>query len=163
MLIFRRENLNYLIVCFTQCTLFFQYVWFLLPICLLCLICAVYVTRICAVSWQIARQTFWSRRLACLRSHVLRAYCNFESKQAIFRRRPNNNNYIKVDMKSGWYIFHFKVEGNKFLLQKVIITCPVVAIKPYQTWSAAITTYSRSLQKNRCIENNYYNKSESRW
>ena len=24
-----------------------------------------------------------SRRLACLRSHVLRAYCNFESKQAI--------------------------------------------------------------------------------
>ena len=25
-----------------------------------------------------------SRRLACLRSHVLRAYCNFESKQAIW-------------------------------------------------------------------------------
>ena len=35
-----------------------------------------------------------SRRLACLRSHVLRAYCNFESKQAnsitLFGRRPNN-------------------------------------------------------------------------
>ena len=32
--------------------------------------------------------------LACLRSHVLRAYCNFESKQAnsitLFGRRPNN-------------------------------------------------------------------------
>ena len=37
-----------------------------------------------------------SRRLARLRLHVLRAYCNFESKQAIsitlFGRRPNNNN-----------------------------------------------------------------------
>ena len=35
-----------------------------------------------------------SRRLACLRSHTLRAYCNFKSKQAIsitlFGRRPNN-------------------------------------------------------------------------
>ena len=35
-----------------------------------------------------------SRRLACLLSHVLRAYCNFESKQTIsstlFGRRPNN-------------------------------------------------------------------------
>ena len=35
-----------------------------------------------------------SRRLACLRSHALRAYCNFKSKQAIsitlFGRRPNN-------------------------------------------------------------------------
>ena len=33
-------------------------------------------------------------RVACLRSHVLRTYCNFESKQAIsvtlFGRRPNN-------------------------------------------------------------------------
>ena len=35
-----------------------------------------------------------SRRLVCLRSHVLRAYCNFESKQTIsstlFGRRSNN-------------------------------------------------------------------------
>ena len=35
-----------------------------------------------------------SRRLACLLSHVLRAYCNFESKQTIsstlFGRRPYN-------------------------------------------------------------------------
>ena len=40
-----------------------------------------------------------SRRLVCLRSHVLRAYCNFESKQAIsinlFRRRPNTENVRK--------------------------------------------------------------------
>ena len=37
----------------------------------------------------------WLVCLACLRSHVLRAYCNFESKQAnsitLFGRRPNNN------------------------------------------------------------------------
>ena len=39
--------------------------------------------------------TSHSCRLACLHSHVLRAYCNFESKQAIFitlfGRRANNN------------------------------------------------------------------------
>ena len=122
-IIFQRENLNNLIVCFTQCTLFFQYVWFLLPICLLCLICAMHVTRINAVSWQIARQTFWSRRLACLRSNVLRAYCNFESKLSIsIGRCPNR--VIEI----GWHIFHFKEEKNKFLLQKVLITCSVEAI-----------------------------------
>ena len=38
-IIFQRENLNYLIVCITQCTLFFQYVCFLWPICLPCVIC----------------------------------------------------------------------------------------------------------------------------
>ena len=36
----------------------------------------------------------WIVYLACLRSHVLRAYCNFESKHAnsitLFGRRPNN-------------------------------------------------------------------------
>ena len=38
--------------------------------------------------------------LACLPSHVLRAFCNFESKEAIsitlFGRRPNNKNKIQV-------------------------------------------------------------------
>ena len=66
--------------------------------------------------------------LACLRSHVLRAYYNFESKQAIsitlFGRRPNSNNYSKIDMMGGWH---------KSLLEKVLITCSVVAIKTYQT------------------------------
>ena len=37
----------------------------------------------------------WLVYLTCLRLHVLRACCNFESKQAIsitlFGRRPNNN------------------------------------------------------------------------
>ena len=96
-IIFRKENLNHLIVCFTTCTLFFH-VRFLFSICLPGVICGTYVTRINVVSSHFARQTLWSRRLlvyfACLRSHVFRAYCNFESKQAIsitlFGRRPNN-------------------------------------------------------------------------
>ena len=49
-IIFHRENLNYLLVCFTQCTLSFQYVCFLLPVCLPCIIFGPYVTRINAVS-----------------------------------------------------------------------------------------------------------------
>ena len=66
-IIFRKENLNHLIVCFTKCTLFLQYVRFPFSICLPGVICGTYhVTRINAVSWHVARQTFWSRRLACL-------------------------------------------------------------------------------------------------
>ena len=66
-IIFQRENLTYLIVCFTQCTLFFQKVCFLLP----CVIC-MYVTKINAVLWHRVRQTFASlgsftfARIACL-------------------------------------------------------------------------------------------------
>ena len=41
----------------------------------------------------------WLVYLARLLSHVLRAYCNFESKQAnsitLFGRRPNNNMVVK--------------------------------------------------------------------
>ena len=71
-IIFQRENLNYSIVCFTQCTLFFQNVCFLLSICLPYVICGSYVTKINAVSWHSARQTFASlglfsfARIACL-------------------------------------------------------------------------------------------------
>ena len=59
-IIFHMENLNYLLVCFTQCTLFFQYVCFLLPVCLPCIIFGPYVTRINAVSWHITWHTFAS-------------------------------------------------------------------------------------------------------
>ena len=42
------------------------------------------------------------RRLACLRSHVLRAYCNFESKRAIsitlFGRRPIKKTYVNITL-----------------------------------------------------------------
>ena len=59
-IIFQRENLNYSIVCFTQCTLFFQKVCFLLLICLPSVICGSYVTKINAVLWHSALQTFAS-------------------------------------------------------------------------------------------------------
>ena len=55
------------------------------------------VASLRAVLWRVVtRQTFASLGLfPWLRSHVLRAYCNFESKQAnlitLFGRRPNNN------------------------------------------------------------------------
>ena len=51
-IIFQRENLNYSIVCFTQCTLFFQNVCFPLSICLPYVICGSYVTKINAVVTQ---------------------------------------------------------------------------------------------------------------
>ena len=44
----------------TQCTLFFQYVCFLLSVCLPCNIFGPYVTRINAVSWHITWHTFAS-------------------------------------------------------------------------------------------------------
>ena len=84
-------------VCFTRYTLLFQYVCLLFPICLPCVI----LILICM--WQgymLCRDTPHSRNsrpLACLRSHVLREHCNFESKQAfsitLSGRRPNK----KVD------------------------------------------------------------------
>ena len=41
------------------------------------------------------------RRLVCLRSHVLRAYCNFESKRAIsitlFGRRPIKETFVNIN------------------------------------------------------------------
>ena len=49
----------------------------------------------CSVATQRAAdiRVAWLVYLACLRSHVLRAYCNFESKQAnsitLFERHPN--------------------------------------------------------------------------
>ena len=64
------------IVCFTRYTLLFQYVCLLFPICLPCVIFDMYVTHM----WHtcdMCRDTSHSRnsrRLACLRSHVLREY-----------------------------------------------------------------------------------------
>ena len=55
----------------------------------------------CCVVTQRTADIFvaWLVYFACLRSHVLRAYCNFESKQAnsitLFGRRPNNKPYIR--------------------------------------------------------------------
>ena len=50
----------------------------------------------------------WLVYLVCLRSHVLRAYCNFESKQAnsitLFGRRPNNNKCSKHSLLSNFIL-----------------------------------------------------------
>ena len=59
--------------------------------------------KINAVLWHTARQTVY---LACLPSHVLRAYCNFESKQAnsitLFGRRPNKKESLNTSQKWEW-------------------------------------------------------------
>ena len=84
--------LNYTIVCFTQCSLFLQKICFLLHSCLQCITCGTCVTKINAVNIVTVRSRHLCH-LACLCSHVLRAYCNFESKQAylitLFGRHPN--------------------------------------------------------------------------
>ena len=61
-------------VCFTPCTLFFQKICFLLPICLPCIICGSYVTKINAVLWHSARQIFASLGLFAWLVYV-RTYC----------------------------------------------------------------------------------------
>ena len=61
-------------VCFTQCTLFFQKVCFLLKICLPCVICGTYVSKINAVLWRSARQSFASLGLFTWLVYV-RTYC----------------------------------------------------------------------------------------
>ena len=105
---FQRKNFNYLIVCFTQCTLFFQYVCFLLPICLPCVICGTYVTRInavSAVSWHIARQTsaylglFTFARIACL--------LQLWNKITLFGPRPSNN-FLYLFKSTSWFIKSLK-------------------------------------------------------
>ena len=81
--------LEKLIVCFTRCTLFFQLVCFLLPICLHALAMSHIVTRMNAVSWHIAWQTFASlglltfARIGCLLQLWIKT-------SDLFGRRPNN-------------------------------------------------------------------------
>ena len=64
---FPKGKLNFLIVCFTQCSLFFEKVCFLLPICFPWVICGSYVTL-----WHNVGQIFVSpglstfARIACL-------------------------------------------------------------------------------------------------
>ena len=97
-IIFKRESVNYLIASFTRSTLPFQCVCFLLLICLPCVSCGTYCNahKCCVVTHRAADIRVALLDLnSCLRSHVLRAHCNFESKQAnlitLFGRRPNNN------------------------------------------------------------------------
>ena len=71
---FPKGKCKLLIVCFTQCTLFFQKVFFLMPICLPCDIWGSYVTKINAVLRHSARQTFASLGLFTWLVYV-RTYC----------------------------------------------------------------------------------------
>ena len=79
---FQRGNLNYLIVCFTWCTLCFQHDWFLLPICLPCVICGTYCNenKCCVVTHSAA-----DSRVAWL-VYV----CTYCVPIATFGQRPNN-------------------------------------------------------------------------
>ena len=73
-IIFQRENSNYLIVCFTQCTLVFQHLFFfLLPTCLPCFICGKRMWRNMATSengpnvhQKLAKQNRSSRQSRCV-------------------------------------------------------------------------------------------------
>ena len=94
-IIFQRGNLNHLIVCFTQCTLyFFQKGCFLLPICLPCVICGSYVTKINAVLWHGVRRTFASLGLftfaciACPLQLRIKTMNEWTNRVSSFNRRP---------------------------------------------------------------------------
>ena len=95
---FPTGKFQFLIGSFTRCTLFFQYLYFLLLICLPCVSRGTHCNKnkCCVVTHRAADiQVAWLVFLVCLPSHVLRAYCNFESNQVIpitlFGRRPKNN------------------------------------------------------------------------
>ena len=71
--------------------------------------------KCCVVTQRAADiRVSWLVCLACLRSHVLRAYCNFESKQAnsitLFGRRPNNKEKSEKDRKRNSFL------GNKAVI-----------------------------------------------
>ena len=97
-IIFQNENLNYVTVCFTSSAyLLFSIRLFsiadLFTVRYMCDVCnedKCYIVTHRAADVRVA-WLFWL--LACLRSDVLRAYCIFESKQAISitlsGRRPN--------------------------------------------------------------------------
>ena len=81
----------YLRVCFTQCTLFFHKVCFLLPICMPCIICGSSVTKTNDVWWHSARQTFVSLGLytfACIECLLQLWIKTSEPDYPIWR--PNN-------------------------------------------------------------------------
>ena len=75
-IIFQKEHLNHSLVCFTQGNFFFQYVWFLVPICLPCVICGTYVTRINFMSWHDRAADILVASLGLFTSLVyVRRYC----------------------------------------------------------------------------------------
>ena len=84
--------------------------------------------KCCVVTQRAADiRVSWLVCLACLRSHVLRAYCNFESKQAnsitLFGRRPNNKanntflNSLRKNEGEAQVEFTFKI------MERARVTC----------------------------------------
>ena len=115
-IIFQRENLNYFkIVCFTQCTLFFQKVCFLSPICLLSVICRSYVTKINAVLWHTARQTFVSLGLFTL-ARIARLLQLWIKISELYLGVAQ---IIKTSLKCTFYQCHFH-----FLTYRSLLTFP---------------------------------------
>ena len=82
-IIFQRESLNYVIASFTRCTLPFQNVCFLLPICLPCVSCGTYCNahKCCVVThrvadirvaWLVLKQLFTFASIACLSQFLIK-------------------------------------------------------------------------------------------
>ena len=97
-IIFQGKHLKYLVICLTQCTLFFNtFVFYIASLFAVRFLWEVCNKDKCCVLTHHAADTrvAFLAHLACLRSHVLRANCNFESKQAIsitlFGRRQTIN------------------------------------------------------------------------
>ena len=98
----------------------------LFTVCYLWVVCN--EDKCCVVTQRAADiRVSWLVCLACLRSHVLRAYCNFESKQAnsitLFGRRPNNKanntflNSLRKNEGEAQVEFTFKI------MERAMVTC----------------------------------------
>ena len=110
-IILQREDLNYLIICFTQCTLFPKF-YFLLKICLPCITWRMYVTKINAVLWHRTWQTFAPlvlfrfARIACLLQLWIKTSAFHYSIRA-----PHASVYF-TNIVVTWYHVHFGPVNN---------------------------------------------------
>ena len=129
-IIFQRENFKLFNSLFHLVYLVFPKSLFsiadLFTVCYLWVVCN--EDKCCVVTQRAADiRVSWLVCLACLRSHVLRAYCNFESKQAnsitLFGRRPNNKanntflNSLRKNEGEAQVEFTFKI------MERARVTC----------------------------------------
>ena len=90
----------------------------------------------------------WLVYLACLRSHLLRSNCNFESKRAIlitlFGRRPNKKMYVNINW--WWRPNTQSAASIKWRLLRML-TCEMMRSKAPPSWgmySYTVTCFSPS-------------------
>ena len=129
-IIFQRENFKLFNSLFHLVYLVFPKSLFsiadLFTVCYLWVVCN--EDKCCVVTQRaVDIRVSWLVCLACLRSHVLRAYCNFESKQAnsitLFGRRPNNKanntflNSLRKNEGEAQVEFTFKI------MERARVTC----------------------------------------